>query len=70
MKRRKRNIIREFYYSHPYLVIFNILIIYNIVIILLFSLLLAYLNDGFVNSKNYVEAIQYCAIYTMNSGDI
>lgn len=70
MKRRKRNVIREFYYSHPYLVIFNILIIYNIAIILLFSLLLAYLNDGFVNGKNYVEAIQYCAIYTMNSGDI
>ena len=70
MKRRKRNWIREFYYAHPYLVIFNILIIYNIAIILLFSLLLAYLNDGVINSTNYVEAIQYCAIYTMNSGDI
>lgn len=70
MKRRKRNVIREFYYSHPYLVIFNILIIYNIAIILLFSLLLAYLKDGTVNGNNYVEAIQYCAIYTMNSGDI
>ncbi len=70
MKRRKRNKIREFYYSHPYLVIFNILIIYNIAIILLFSLLLAYLNDGTINGTNYVEAIQYCAIYTMNSGDI
>ncbi len=70
MKRRKRNRIREFYYAHPYLVIFNILIIYNIAIILLFSLLLAYLNDGTINSTNYVEAIQYCAIYTMNSGDI
>lgn len=70
MHRRKRNRIREFYYAHPYLVIFNILIIYNIAIILLFSLLLAYLNDGVINSTNYVEAIQYCAIYTMNSGDI
>ena len=70
MKRRKRNRVREFYYSHPYLVIFNILIIYNIAIILLFSLLLAYLNDGTINSTNYVQAIQYCAIYTMNSGDI
>ena len=70
MKRIKRNRVREFYYAHPYLVIFNILIIYNIAIILLFSLLLAYLNDGTINSTNYVEAIQYCAIYTMNSGDI
>ena len=70
MSKRKRNVIREFYYSHPYLVIFNILIIYNIAIILLFSLLLAYLKDGTVNGKNYLEAIQYCAIYTMNSGDI
>ena len=70
MSKRKRNVIREFYYSHPYLVIFNILIIYNIAIILLFSLLLAYLKDGTVNGSNYVAAIQYCAIYTMNSGDI
>ena len=70
MKRRKRNRVREFYYAHPYLVIFNILIIYNIAIILLFSLLLAYLNDGTINGTNYLEAIQYCAIYTMNSGDI
>ena len=71
MKRRKKpNRIRAFYYAHPYLVIFNVLMIYNILIILLFSLLLAYLKDGFVNSKNYLEAIQYCAIYTMNSGDI
>ena len=70
MSKRKRNVIREFYYSHPYLVIFNILIIYNIAIILLFSLLLAYLKDGTVNGNNYVAAIEYCAIYTMNSGDI
>ena len=70
MRKRKRNVIREFYYSHPYLVIFNILIIYNIAIILLFSLLLAYLKDGTVNGNNYVAAIEYCAIYTMNSGDI
>ena len=70
MRRKRRNIIREFYYSHPYLVIFNILVIYNIAIILLFSFLLAFLKDGTVNSKNYAEAIQYCAIYTMNSGDI
>ena len=68
--KRKRNVVREFYYSHPYLVIFNILIIYNIAIILLFSLLLAYLKDGTVNGTNYLEAIQYCAVYTMNSGDI
>ena len=70
MRKKRRNVIREFYYSHPYLVIFNILIIYNIAIILLFSLLLAYLKDGTVNGSNYVAAIQYCAIYTMNSGDI
>ena len=70
MSKRKRNIVREFYYSHPYLVIFNILILYNIAIILLFSLLLAYLKDGTVNGSNYLAAIQYCAIYTMNSGDI
>lgn len=70
MRRKRSNVIREFYYSHPYLVIFNILIIYNIAIILLFSLLLAYLKDGTINGNNYLEAIQYCAIYTMNSGDI
>ncbi len=70
MRRKRSNIIREFYYSHPYLVIFNILIIYNVAIILLFSLLLAYLKDGTINGNNYLEAIQYCAIYTMNSGDI
>ena len=70
MRRKRSNIIREFYYSHPYLVIFNILILYNIAIILLFSLLLAYLKDGTINGDNYLEAIQYCAIYTMNSGDI
>ncbi len=70
MRRKKTNRVRVFYYSHPYLVIFNILIIYNIAIILLFSLLLAYLKDGFVNGDNYMQAVQYCAIYTMNSGDI
>lgn len=70
MKRKRINRIRAFYYAHPYLVIFNVLIIYNILIILLFSLLLAYLKDGFINGNNYLQAIQYCAIYTMNSGDI
>ena len=70
MRRKKPNRIRAFYYAHPYLVIFNVLMIYNILIILLFSFLLAYLYDGYVDSKNYLEAIQYCAIYTMNSGDI
>ena len=70
MRRKRINRIRAFYYAHPYLVIFNVLIIYNILIILLFSLLLAYLKDGFISSQNYLQAIQYCAIYTMNSGDI
>ncbi len=70
MRRKRTNRIRAFYYAHPYLVIFNILIIYNIAIILLFSLLLAYLKDGTINSDNYLKAVQYCAIYTMNSGDI
>nr|MCR5350179.1 NAD-binding protein [Acholeplasmatales bacterium] len=70
MKKRRTNRIRTFYYAHPYLVIFNILIIYNIAIILLFSLLLAYLQYGYIGGHEYVEAIQYCAIYTMNSGDI
>ena len=70
MRRKRINRVRAFYYAHPYLVIYNVLIIYNILIILLFSLLLAYLKDGTVNGTNYLEAIQYCAIYTMNSGDI
>ena len=70
MKKRRTNRFRVFYYSHPYLVIFSILILYNIALILLFSLLLAYLKDKTINSTNYVEAIKYCAIYTMNSGDI
>lgn len=70
MRKKRINRIRAFYYAHPYLVIFNVLIIYNVLIILLFSLLLAYLKDGHVNGDNYLQAIQYCAIYTMNSGDI
>jgi len=70
MKKKRVGRIRTFYYAHPYLVIFNILIIYNIAIILLFSLLLAYLNYGDIDGHKYLEAIQYCAIYTMNSGDI
>ena len=70
MRRKRTNRFRVFYYSHPYLVIFNILVIYNVALILLFSLLLAYLKDGTVTSDNYLEAVQYCAIYTMNSGDI
>ena len=70
MRRKRINRVRAFYYAHPYLVIFNVLIIYNVLIILLFSLLLAYLKDGFITGDNYLQAIQYCAIYTMNSGDI
>ena len=47
MKRRKQpNRLKLFYYSHPYFVIFNVLIIYNLILIALAALVMTYLMNG------------------------
>ena len=79
MKRRKQpNRLKLFYYSHPYFVIFNILIIYNLILIALAALVMTYLMNGItrdgismsVDWDSYLKNLEYCAVFTMNTGGI
>ena len=79
MKRRKQpNKLKLFYYSHPYFVIFNLLIIYNIILIAAASLVMTYLmrgieQDGFtmgLDWTSYLKNLEYCLVFTMNTGGI
>ncbi len=79
MKRRKQpNRLKLFYYSHPYFVIFNLLIIYNLILIAVAALIMTYLmrgveNNGFtmdMNLESYLKNLEYCLVFTMNTGGI
>ena len=79
VKRKQPNRLKIFYYSHPYFVIFNVLIIYNIILIAVAALIMTYLmrgladETGFVMSMNlesYLKNLEYCAVFTMNNGGI
>ena len=79
MKRRKNpNRLKLFYYSHPYFVIFNLLIIYNLILIALAALVMTYLMNGIerdgismaLNWESYLKNLEYCAVFTMNTGGI
>ena len=49
MKRRKQpNRLKLFYYSHPYFVIFNLLIIYNVILIGIAALIMTYIMHSTV----------------------
>ena len=78
-KRKQPNRLKIFYYSHPYFVIFNILIIYNIILIAIAALIMTYLMQGItdetgfvmaLNWESYLKNLEYCAVFTMNNGGI
>lgn len=66
---------RVFYYSHPYLVIFNLLIFYNLILIALAAWLMTFLMRnvegglGYTFSA-YLKNLEYCTVFTMNTGGI
>ena len=70
--------LRVFYYSHPYLVIFNLLIIYNIVLLMIAAWIMTYLmrnveQNGVAIGYNfdaYLKHLEYCTVFTMNTGGI
>ena len=79
MRRRKQpNRFKLFYYSHPYFVIFNLLIIYNLILIAVAALVMTYLMNGLekdglvmgINWASYLKNLEYCAVFTMNTGGI
>ncbi len=79
MRRRKQpNRFKLFYYSHPYFVIFNLLIIYNLILIAAAALVMTYLMNGLekdgivmgINWASYLKNLEYCAVFTMNTGGI
>ncbi|MBO4856438.1 MAG: hypothetical protein J5511_03610 [Bacilli bacterium] len=81
MKRRKQpNRLKLFYYSHPYFVIFNLLIIYNIILIGIAALIMTYImhnatgSDGLplmeFSLDSYFKNLEYCVVFTMNTGGI
>ncbi len=77
-RKKQPNRLKLFYYSHPYFVIFNVLIIYNVILIALAALLMTYLmkgitSDGFTWAFNldcYWKNLEYCVVFTMNNGGI
>ncbi len=78
-RKKQPNRFKIFYYSHPYFVIFNVLIIYNIILIALAALVMTYLmrgitdENGFtmaMNLESYFKNFEYCAVFTMNNGGI
>ncbi len=78
-KRKQPNRLKIFYYSHPYFVIFNLLIIYNIILIAIAALAMTYLMNGItdengfemaLNIDSYLRNLEYCAVFTMNNGGI
>lgn len=67
--------LRVFYYSHPYLVIFNALILYNLALIALAAWLMTFLMkdvDGSLGYtwQAYLSNLEYCTVFTMNNGGI
>ena len=77
-KKRQPSRLKLFYYSHPYFVIFNVLIIYNVILIALAALLMTYLMQGIesegylwtFNLDSYFKNLEYCVVFTMNNGGI
>ena len=77
-RRGRTSWLRIFYYSHPYLVIFNALIIYNIVLLCIaawvMTWLMAYPSSGEplmeYSWRSFFENLQYCTVFTMNNGGI
>ena len=78
-RKKQPNRLKLFYYSHPYFVIFNVLIIYNVILIGLAALLMTYLMkdmgtvDGYTwafNMESYLKNLEYCVVFTMNNGGI
>ena len=77
-RKKQPNRLKLFYYSHPYFVIFNVLIIYNVILIALAALLMTYLmkgitSDGYTwafNTESYLKNLEYCVVFTMNNGGI
>ena len=77
-RRKQPNRLKTFYYSHPYFVIFNVLIIYNVILIALAALLMTYLMRGITteeytwafNLDSYLKNLEYCVVFTMNNGGI
>ena len=77
-RKKQPNRLKLFYYSHPYFVIFNVLIIYNVILIALAALLMTYLMKGITsegytwafNVESYLKNLEYCVVFTMNNGGI
>ena len=77
-RKKQPNRLKLFYYSHPYFVIFNVLIIYNIILIGLAALLMTYLMNGrdgegitwAFTFEHYLRHLEYCVVFTMNNGGI
>ena len=79
MRRKQPNRIKLFYYSHPYFVIFNLLIIYNLILIGVAALIMTYLMSNTIkdgvplmtfNWDSYFKNLEYCVVFTMNTGGI
>lgn len=80
MKRRKQpNRLKLFYYSHPYFVIFNLLIIYNVILIGIAALVMTYIMHSTIvdgqplmefTLNSYFKNLEYCVVFTMNTGGI
>ncbi|MBP5293997.1 MAG: hypothetical protein J6023_07735 [Clostridia bacterium] len=77
-KRGRTSWLRLFYYSHPYLVIFNALIIYNVVLLAIaawvMTWLMAFPASGTplmeYSWESFLKNLQYCTVFTMNNGGI
>ena len=80
LRRKQASRFKTFYYSHPYFVIFNVLIVYNIILVAVAALVMTYLMDGIgdtasglvmsINLDSYLRNLEYCAVFTMNNGGI
>ena len=78
MRRKQPNRLKLFYYSHPYFVIFNLLIIYNLILIAVAALIMTYLMNGIsagditmgLDWQSYLKNLEYCVVFTMNTGGI
>ena len=79
LRRKQSSRFKTFYYSHPYFVIFNVLIVYNIILVGVAALVMTYLMDGIgdsngfvmsINWDSYLRNLEYCAVFTMNNGGI
>ena len=76
--RKRPSTFKTFYYSHPYFVIFNLLIVYNIILVAIAALIMTYLMKGISDSgvtmgidwDSYLKNLEYCVVFTMNNGGI